>query len=282
MPLATLHGDPNTGRLIHVAGARRDRPSGDGPCPLCRGGREWREPGAPYHFPNRWPALPSEACVVVVHSEQHGADFGSMALEDVSAVLRIWCEVSADMATRSDVAWVLPFENRGADAGQTLAHPHSQVFGLAELPPRQDPHVLQHDSDDLVLAEERLARALVPQAPLGPFPIRIQPRRSVGRLGELTADELRECAGLIGRSVRALDRVFAREMPYHLWVAQEPFAASGALTIEIVGLLRGADRLRILGAVEAATGFVFTPITPRDAFELLAVAFAGKPGSAST
>lgn len=281
--MPTEHRDLNTARLISVAGARRDRPSGDEPCPLCRGGREWRGPAAPYAFPNRWPALANQACTVVVHSEEHCADFGSMASEDVVEVLALWGHVSAEMETRRDVAWVLPFENRGAWAGQTLTHPHSQVFGLGELPVRPDrPEPDPGASDGPVLVEGAQVRALVPRTSLGPFPIRIQARRSVGRLCELSASERGEAADLIGRSVRALDRIFAQEMPYHLWVAQEPFAPVGGLSIEIVGLLRSADRVRLPGAVETATGFVFTPVASQEAFDRLLSAFALEPGPGDT
>ena len=39
------------------------------------------------------------------------------------------------LAERSEIAYVLPFENRGAEVGVTLHHPHGQIYAYPVVPP---------------------------------------------------------------------------------------------------------------------------------------------------
>ncbi|MFP5394520.1 MAG: F0F1 ATP synthase subunit delta, partial [Gammaproteobacteria bacterium] len=39
------------------------------------------------------------------------------------------------LGRRADVAYVLPFENRGAEVGVTLHHPHGQIYAYPVVPP---------------------------------------------------------------------------------------------------------------------------------------------------
>ncbi len=39
------------------------------------------------------------------------------------------------LAQRSDVNYILPFENRGAEVGVTLHHPHGQIYAYPVVPP---------------------------------------------------------------------------------------------------------------------------------------------------
>ena len=42
---------------------------------------------------------------------------------------------AAALGARDDVAYVLVFENRGAEVGATIPHPHGQIYSYAEVPP---------------------------------------------------------------------------------------------------------------------------------------------------
>lgn len=257
-----------------MAGARHARPEFDRPdeCPLCPGGAEWR-PAAPYWFPNRWPALPNAACAVVAYGEDHAAGLDSLTVNEVAAVLDIWAELTEMWRQREDVHRVLPFENRGAAAGQTLRHPHCQVFGL---PAETDGHRTAGgqrcdacDPSPFVVLRTDTCRLEIPRVPLGPYPLRVVPHRHIRQLGDLSDGERREMAELLRASVRALDRLFEETMPYHLWLSQAGRGEDRHLTLEVVGLLRGPGRTRIPGAVETATGSVFTPMAPREVYERL-------------
>ncbi|QOC93476.1 HIT family protein [Micromonospora craniellae] len=264
-----LARDDWSGRLVYIAPARSARPvvNGDG-CPFCAGGDEAPHPFvSPYAFANRWPAIAGR-CEVIVHSDDHD-DFGTMSPDRIHRVVDLWAERSAGIGSLPDVSCVLVFENRGAEAGATVAHPHSQLFGL----PIRPVHWVSGDHErcpgctssdpGLTVQESAHCRVEVPQAPLAPFTVRIVTRRHVNDLAGLQPVERASLAHALATAVRALDGLVARPMPYHLWVQQElrP-GATAHLAVHLVGLLRSPSRLLNLGAAETATGLRFTPIDP--------------------
>ena len=50
-------------------------------------------------------------------------------------VVDLWAERSAALGARDDVAYVLVFENRGAEVGATIPHPHGQIYAFDAVPP---------------------------------------------------------------------------------------------------------------------------------------------------
>jgi len=82
--------------------------------------------------PNLYPAL--ERQEVVVHSPRHVRSFAELSNEEVEAVAGTWHQ-------RSEEAWVSGFSyvhaaiNEGRLAGASLAHSHSQLIWLRDVPP---------------------------------------------------------------------------------------------------------------------------------------------------
>ena len=260
--------DPWAGRTVFVAAARAGRPTAPTPsCPFCAGGTEAPEPfTTPYAFVNRWPAVAPESCEVVVHGDDH-RDFATMPVDRVRDVVDLWAARSTSIGARPGVACVLVFENRGRDAGATVDHPHSQVFGLP-LRPSSWPAVEDVDRcPGCVDAEPALTLVVMTHwrtefavAPAAPYDIRIVARRHVGELADLGIAERTELAHAIRAAVRVLDDAVGGMMPYHLWVQH-----GGHLAVHLVGLLRSPGVPVVLGAAETATGFRFTPVDPHAA-----------------
>ncbi|MGW7541106.1 DUF4931 domain-containing protein [Streptomyces sp. NPDC054770] len=272
--------DAWTGRQGFLASGRGDRTGhtgADAGCPFCPGGTE--HPGhavAPYAFPNRWPALPGGHCEVVVHDTGHQGDFGTLPARQIRRVIDLWARRSQILAAHPEVACVLVFENRGPEAGATVAHPHSQVFGLPVVPePLRPPAPAAGCPGCAPADQDLLVRAVpgwhsgVPEAPPAPFTLRIAPERHVATLDELDSAERAALALLLADSVVRLDALFDAPMPYHLWVVQGHGQGRAHLNVVISGLARSATRLRIPGAAEAATGMFFTPQDPVRAATLL-------------
>ncbi|MGA5430165.1 galactose-1-phosphate uridylyltransferase [Streptomyces koyangensis] len=268
--------DPLSYRTVFIADGRAGRPqNGDDDCPFCPGGREAPAPyGAPYAFANRWPALGEDRCEVVVHGG-HESGFATMEPAQVRQVVDLWALRSRVMAGREGVRAVLVFENRGAAAGATVAHPHSQVFGLPLVPdllrsrtqPADCP-LCRAAGEDRQVSRSPGWRTEVPSAPPSPYTVQLVPERHVGTLAALDPDERDGLAGALRDAVARLDQLFGEPMPYHLWVREDTASAAGGgdhLHVVISALLRSPGRLRILGAAEMATGLLFTPLSPRNA-----------------
>lgn len=276
--------DPWSLRAGYIAAGRNDRPSADDTgCAFCPSGREAPVPyTAPYVFPNRWPPLPEGLCLVVVHDGDHAADFGTMSCKQVTRVVDLWAWTTREFGAMPGVGCVLVFENRGAEAGATVSHPHSQVFGLPPLgAPSCSAGCPGCAPADTALRVARHAgwEARVPEGPVAPYMLRLVPSRHVRALSDLDRDERQGLAAALRDTVRRLDGLFATPMPYHLWIRQETGghgAGDDHLCVEVAGLLRGPGRLRILGAAEMATGLFFTPVAPEVAArQLRAIAGAG-------
>lgn len=268
--------DEWSGRCVYITPGRQSRAAAPG-CPFCPGGLEAdpsRSP--PYAFPNRWPALPSGRCEVVVHAADHGGDFAALSLIEVRRVIDVWAHRSRSLLESPQVRYVLVFENRGEAAGATVAHPHSQIFGLPR-PPHEStwPSTVacpgcRAGHASLAVLDAEGWRTEVPSAPLAPYCLRLAPTRHAAYLADLSADERLGLAGALIDAVRRLDAVFAVPMPYHLWIEQAHPDAH--LAVNVVGLRCAPDRLRILGAAEMATGLFFTPLAPEEAASRLRAA----------
>jgi UDPglucose--hexose-1-phosphate uridylyltransferase len=153
-----LRRDPVTGKLVIVAPERHDRPGRPRPhggdaqeprCPFCSGNEsmtppevdalraEGSRPDAPGWrvrvVPNLYPAL-SGGHEVIVHSPDHTRELEELEEEAAAAVIEMYRR-RLDVLLARGAAAVTIICNRGAHAGASLEHPHSQVFALPVVPP---------------------------------------------------------------------------------------------------------------------------------------------------
>ena len=89
---------------------------------------------------NRWPALPDDRCEVILYTPEHEATFWSLGAKRARRVIDLWAERTAVLGARPNVDYVLVFENRGAEVGATIPHPHGQIYAFDSVPeqPRKE------------------------------------------------------------------------------------------------------------------------------------------------
>ncbi|MEY4711327.1 MAG: hypothetical protein RIS88_777, partial [Pseudomonadota bacterium] len=145
-------------------------------------------------FDNRFPSLaeppadappapasivPTQAayghCEVVVFTQDPASSLGALALDHLVLLLQVWGERTRELGAREHVRYVLPFENRGAEVGVTLHHPHGQVYAYPVVPPvpaRMREVAAGHHAREgqgplaaLIAAERREARRLLYEGP---------------------------------------------------------------------------------------------------------------------
>jgi UDPglucose--hexose-1-phosphate uridylyltransferase len=241
-------------------------PPHDPDCYMCPGNRRAEGARNPdyrgvYLFDNDYPALSKDAapgdahphplfiatpergrCRVIVFSEKHDCHLGSLAPEEVEAVVDAWASESERLASDSRAAYVQIFENRGAMMGASNPHPHGQIWAVAHVPtiPRRKAERLRSYREDRggdllgdYLAEELRRREriveetdywaqVVPFWAVWPFESMLVPRRLVGSLAELTSEERSDLAKLLGRTVRRYDDLFAALFPYSMGWYERP------------------------------------------------------------
>jgi UDPglucose--hexose-1-phosphate uridylyltransferase len=282
--------DPVLGTVVHVVGARQTRPNlpdnrSTAACPFCIGGLEAPEPYETRWFVNRWPAMDGDRCEVILYSPDHDASFSSLGSEGIARVIELWIERTETLGARSDVEFVLVFENRGASIGATISHPHGQIYAYDHVPARSarllGPNGWRPSYDAaLEIARNDTMVAAVPRAPIHPIAITVAPTSRVGRLGELDAASRRDLASILADVLDRVDRLHGEATPYMLWVNQRPFAPGfddAWLNVEIVSPWRAPNLPRYIAAAEIGAGEYFNPVVPEVLAERL-VALAPEPG----
>ena len=278
-----LRTDDVTGAQTYIVASRQTRPNlPEATCPFCPGGLEAPEQYDVRWVPNRWPAMPDGRCEVILYTPDHDATFWSLGVDRVRKVVDLWAERSERLGGREDISYVLVFENRGAEVGATITHPHGQIYAfdfVPEAPLRELEHGTPFDDPgERLVATSDGWRAWVPVAPVFPFALLLVPDEQVPDLPTLSDAGRRGLAEILVDVLGRLDRMFAAQTPYMLWIHQRPFDGGewpGArLHVEIVSPWRAPNVPRYIAAGELGSGVYFNPVAPEAAAESLREAAA--------
>lgn len=271
-PLHDARVDPFLGTVVHVVGARQQRPNRPPTgCPFCVGGLESPEPYDVKSFPNRWPAMPHERCEVALYTSDHDATLWSLGTVGVRKVIDLWADRTSALGRRDDVQYVLVFENRGAEVGATIDHPHGQIYAYDHVPSRQARRIgagwrPDPDPGDRLVTTADMWSAYVPYAPIFPLAVEIAPLRQVADLPSMDDAGREAMAAVLVDVLTRLDRLYERPLPYMMWLNQRPTVTDGYdeawFNIEIVSPWRAAGVHRYIAAAEVASDEYFNPVIP--------------------
>ena len=278
-----LRTDSLTGARTYIVASRQARPNlPDATCPFCPGGLEAPEDYDVRWFCNRWPAMSDERCEVILYTSDHDATLWSLGGEGVRKVVDLWAERSTSLGAREDISYVLVFENRGAEVGATITHPHGQIYAFGFVPETPLRELERggtfDDPGERLVATSDGWRAWVPAAPVFPFALLLVPDEPVPdlpTLGDAGRDGL---AVILVDVLGRLDRMFDAQTPYMLWIHQRPFDGGdwpdARLHVEIVSPWRAPHVPRFVAAGELGSGVYFNPVAPEAAAESLRAAAA--------
>jgi UDPglucose--hexose-1-phosphate uridylyltransferase len=274
-----LRIDPLTGVQVQVTGTRQARPNRPTTnCPFCVGGTEAPDPYDVKAFTNRWPSFPDDRCEVVLYAPDHDARLSTLPAAHVRKVVDLWAERSAELGARDDLAYVLVFENHGAEVGATIAHPHGQIYSYPDVPalPATElarlaagHRLLEDDRPELVVIERDGWRAWVPSAPIWPHGLRIAPLVPRADLPSLDDADREAFGSVLAEALRRIEGVFEPPMPYVFWIHQRPFDGGdwpqAWMHVEIAGPNRAPGVLRYVAGAELGSGAYLNPVPPEDA-----------------
>jgi UDPglucose--hexose-1-phosphate uridylyltransferase len=289
---------------VAIASHRQDRtylPPAD-ECPLCpsRDGRLTEIPSPDYDvvvFENRFPAFTERApggrgrCEVVCFTSDHDRAFRELTPERVRTVVDVWADRTRALSRLDGVAWVYPFENRGAEIGVTLAHPHGQIYAYPYLPPtpaRMLEQARRHrDRTGVnlfaeVLAEERAGprvvasgrhwTAFVPVAARWPVEVHLYPHRQVPDIPALTAGERDDFAEVYLDVLARFDALYGLPLPYVAAWQQAPVDTDRELAylhLRLCSIRRAPGKLKYLAGSELGAGAFLNDVLPEDVAERL-------------
>ncbi len=267
-------------------------------CPLCPtipGGEPTEIPFPSFEitvFENRFPAFraPQGAAEVVVYTDQHEGSLGRLARERAQALMWVWRHRYLELGARTDVRYVMAFENRGVEVGVTLHHPHGQIYAYPFLPPvpalelRSDERLggcapcelLRRELSDgrrLVYENDALV-VYVPYAARWAYEAHVVMRAHRPSLLDCEPSELHGLADGLQALARGYDALFSRPFPYVLVVHQAPTdgSSSGHLHVEVYPPLRTADKLKYLAGSEQGAGTFISDTLPETSARALRAA----------
>lgn len=309
----TARYDALSGEWIAVAAHRQSRthlPPAD-QCPLCPAtpGNLSEIPAADYEvvvFENRFPSfgpdlggLPDAPewgttaaaygrCEVVAFDSAHQGSFGSLSPERARTVIDAWAQRTEALSALPGIKQVFCFENRGADIGVTLLHPHGQIYAYPFIPPRAAVladraaqfHAASDGNETLmghILASERSAgdrmvlegkhfSAFVPFAARWPLEVHLVPHRRVADLAGLTGEERDDLTAVYLDLLGRVDALYPTPTPYIAAWQQAPLdpvlRPASYLHLQLTSPRRAADKLKFLAGSEAAMGAFINDTTP--------------------
>lgn len=268
--------DPFLGTRVHVVASRQNRPNlPTTECPFCPGGLEAPEHYVTRAFPNRWPALGDARCEVVLYSPEHDQSLPGLGPAGVRRIIDMWADRTTAMRALPGADTVLVFENRGAEVGATISHPHGQIYAFDHVPERIHRLVSAGWHPDTNPGERAIAElgswtAWTPLAPVYPVSILIAPRVRRPDLVALTETERNDMANILVDVLGRADAMFDRPLPYMMWIVQAPVSAPDTwMHIEIVSPWRAPGLPRYIAAAEVATGEFFNPVDPAEVAQRL-------------
>ncbi|MFI0513925.1 galactose-1-phosphate uridylyltransferase [Streptomyces sp. WSLK1-5] len=303
--------DPLLGDSVAIASHRQGRtyhPPAD-ECPLCpsQGDRLSEIPDSSYDavvFENRFPSLAGDSgrCEVVCFTSDHNASFADLTQEQARLVLDAWTDRTSELSHLPSVEQVFCFENRGAEIGVTLGHPHGQIYAYPFTTPRTalmlrslaahkeatggenlfDAVVESELAGERVVLEGEHWVAFVPYAAHWPYEVHLYPKRRVPDLLGLDEEARTEFPQVYLELLRRFDRIFGEGEPPTPYIAawhQAPFGQleefegvsrdDFALHLELFTIRRTSGKLKFLAGSESGMNVFINDIRPEAAAQRL-------------
>jgi UDPglucose--hexose-1-phosphate uridylyltransferase len=235
------------------------------------------------------PTAPADGqCEVVVFTQDPQSSLGALPLDHIELLLQVWADRTLKLGERDDIRYVLPFENRGAEVGVTLHHPHGQIYAYPVVPPvpaRMQQVAREHyvsrgkgplqelieqelRVDERILYQGPHAVAFVPVCARYPYEAWVAPIEPVASFGRLGPAQRADLARALKTVLLKYDGLWQRPLPYLMaWYQAatdgEPHPESH-LHAQIYPPYRTRDRLKYLAGTEIAAGFFAMDALPEE------------------
>jgi UDPglucose--hexose-1-phosphate uridylyltransferase len=288
--LPRLIHDPRSGEMTIAAPERSLRPNAfgeglSGLCPFCPGNEEETPPeltrvsdGDRWLLrvvPNRYPVVSHErdhelagSHEVIIESPDHQLMIEDFSPEQLRLVLTTYRERIRLLESGAQESWIVVFKNRGADAGESIPHPHSQLVAIPFVPPRWQ--LSSNDgckvcdavdgAGELLVASSETMISMTPPWSRLPYEIVITSRQHRPRFSATTDEEIGELAPLLHQTLDALRDCHGRGFPFN-WM----ITGNGHLAGQRHWSLSILPRLTRIGGFELASGVMINVVDPADA-----------------
>ena len=234
------------------------------------------------------PTAPASGhCEVVVFGRDQ-TPLSSKPLAHIELLLEVLADRTDVLGQRADVNYILPFENRGAEVGVTLHHPHGQIYAYPVVPPvpaRMHELATEHyattgrgvlqtlieaerSTGSRMLYEGTHAVAFVPVCARYPYEVWVAPVQPVQDFTALSSEQRADVARALKTVLMKYDGLWQRPFPYVMAWYQAPTDGKrypqSHLHAQFFPPYRTRDRLKYLAGTEIAAGFFAMDALPED------------------
>ncbi len=231
-------------------------------------------------------------CEVVVFTQDPLTHLGALSIQHIALLLQVWADRSKAHAA-AGCKYVLAFENRGAEVGVTLHHPHGQIYAYPFIPPipaqefaaqRQYTGGLLEDMITYELTGPRLlharpeAIAWVPICARYPYEVWVAPQKAYGHLWQMPESAIMDLAATLKHVLTAYDRLWKKPFPYLMTLHEAPYDSEHPfdhLHIEFSPPYRSEGKLKFLAGTELGAGMFVNDSLPENKAQELREAMYG-------
>jgi UDPglucose--hexose-1-phosphate uridylyltransferase len=211
-------------------------------------------------------------CEVICFSSASDGAFGSVSRSRARTVIEAWADRTVALSSMPGIRQVYIFENRGAEIGVTLQHPHGQIYGYPFVTPRTRQLLAQLDAygpalfADILRFEQKGPRVLlagdhwtafVPFAARWPLEAHMVPHEHVADFAATSEAQRDELAVLYLRLLRGVDALYPDPTPYIAAWHQAPVRShrdTARLHLRLMSPRRAADKLKHQAGSESGMG----------------------------
>jgi galactokinase len=260
--MAELRYNPLLGTWTMVAASRQNRPQMPKDwCPFCPGSGKVPDHFDVHKYDNDFPVMSATppvpdavgtdfyrtapsygACEVILYSPEHDKTLHELPVTHIRKLVDLWSERVNELGKRSEVKYVMPFENKGEEIGVTMPHPHGQIYGYSWVPQRVEVELANARAHHAKTGECLICRmneeerkfskrivfenasfyAYIPFFTDYPYGVFIVAKNHRNYLGELTQAERDDLAEALKVVTGTFDRIFDRPFPYMMAIHQNP------------------------------------------------------------
>lgn len=181
-------------------------------------------------------------CRVISFSPDHSLTLPQLSIEEITAVVNVWCNEFELLSANSFIKYIQIFENKGEIMGCSNPHPHGQIWSQTSLPAeivketkQQFQHYLKYSKsllsdyldlelklNERIVLQNNYFVALVPFWAVWPFETMIISRRHVKTILEFSIEERLALAVMLKKLTIKYDNLFETSFPYSAGMHQAP------------------------------------------------------------
>ena len=274
-------------------------------CPLCPGSNLNFPTEIPFKdfdiavFPNRWASFnthnnncdivgietkPSNGnCEIIVYSANHNDTIAEMPIDRIQLLVQTWNDRYTELLIKDEIAYVLPFENRGEECGVTLHHPHGQIYCYPFIPPVIKKEIEAFNKENFILSmmqnleekyfvyQDDYIIAAVPPFARYAYEIWIMPKKRVAGPWQFNDQQIKSFSTCFQKVVKGYDSFLNKKCPYIMGLHAAPKLddESFHFHVEFYPPLRSGDKPKILAGSESMAGVFIMDVLPEESAILL-------------